>query len=211
MNRPTVGIVGAGRAGTAIARCAITAGYTVYVSNSRGPQSLRLTVDVLMRGATAVTASEAAARGDIVILALPLRRYRTLSKENMEGKIVIDAMNYVPAEDGIMAELENGTVSSSELVQSFLPGARLVKTLNHISYQEMEEEARPGGTESRRALALAGNDHEAKALVAGFLSDLGFDSVDVGPLSEGRRFEPGTPIFTSRFSAAEITSAAKSR
>lgn len=203
MSRPILGILGAGRAGTAVARQAMKAGYTVLIANSRGPASLNLMVEVLMPGATAVTAEEAVSRGDIVYLALPLGKHRGIPVEKMAGKIVIDAMNYWPAVDGIIGEFERDTRSSSELIQDFLSRSRVVKTLNHVGYHELEEEGLPPGTEGRRAVALAGNDPEARVVVARLISDLGFDAIDAGSLSEGWRFGPGTPVFAGRYYNAE--------
>jgi len=210
MSRPILGILGAGRAGTAIARQSMKAGYSVLIANSRGPASLRLMVEVLIPGATAVTAEEAVSRSDIVYLALPLGKYRGIPAEKAAGKIVIDAMNYWPAVDGFIEEFQQDSRSSSELIQDFLPRSQVVKTLNHIGYHELEEEGLPPGTKGRRAVVLAGNNPEAKVVVARLISDLGFDFIDAGPLSEGWRFGPGTPVFGGRYTARDLREALES-
>ena len=199
-----LGILGAGREGTAVARLALKAGYSVLIANSRGPESLALMVEILVPGAVAASAKEVAARSDIVHLALPLSHYRGIPSDLLAGKIVIDAMNYWAAGEGVLAEFEASPPRSSEKIQAFLSASRLVKTLNHISYHELEEDALPVGTAGRRALAIAGDDAEAKKIVGKLVSDLGFDSLDAGPLSEGWRMGPGSPVFEGRFTLGEL-------
>ena len=190
----TIGILGAGRVGTALGRQALKAGYDVKIATSRPPAEIALIVDMLVPGAEAVTAEAAMRDGDIVVLALPLGKYRSLAPESLAGKIVIDAMNYWAPTDGILAEFE-GDASSSEVVQRFLPRARLVRTLNHIGYHELEEQGLPPGHPERRALALSGDDPEARQAVATFLDRLGYDPVDAGDLAAGRIFDVGTAVF----------------
>lgn len=190
----TVGILGAGRVGTALARQALKAGHEVLVATARPPAEIELLVEVMAPGAKAVTADVAALASDLVILAVPLAKYRELDPESLSGKIAIDVTNYWAPTDGTLAEFE-GDVSSSEVVQQYLRHTRLVRTLNHIGYHEVEEDALPAGHPERRALAVAGNDAQARATVAEFLDRLGYDAVDAGMLSSARTFAIGTPIF----------------
>ncbi|WP_448070691.1 NADPH-dependent F420 reductase [Georgenia yuyongxinii] len=199
----TVGILGAGRVGTAVARQALRAGYRVLVAASGDPGAIELIVEVMAPGATAVTAAEAAGAGDVVVLSLPLRKFDTLDPESLRGKVVVDAMNYWAETDGDMAALAEAP-SSSQMVQAFLPGARLVKTLNHIGYHEVESDHRPPGVPDRRALAVAGDDREARATVMDVVERLGYDAVDAGPLAAGAALEPGTAIFTGRHDRAAL-------
>ena len=192
MSGTVLGILGAGRAGTTIARLALNAAYEVLISSSRGPESLTLMVEVLTPGAMAATSKEVAARSDIVLLALPLSRYRTIPADPLTGKIVIDAMNYWAIGEGKIAEIEGTRDASSEIIQTFLHGSRVIKTLNHIGYHELEEGALPAGTPGRLALGMAGDDADAKMIVAALVNNLGFDSLDVGPLSAGWRLGPGS-------------------
>src|SRR4051812_10877648 len=110
----TIGVLGAGRVGTAIARQALKAGYEVRIATARPPSEIALLVDVMVPGAMAVSASVAARDSDLVILALPLTKYRTLSPEDLAGKVAIDVMNYWAPTDGTLPEFE-GDASSTEI------------------------------------------------------------------------------------------------
>jgi len=199
----TVGILGVGRVGTALARQALKAGYEVLLATARPPAEIELLVEVMAPGAKAVTADVAARASDLVILAVPLSKYRQLDPESLPGKIAIDVMNYWAPTDGTLAEFE-GDVSSSEMVQQYLRHTRLVRTLNHIGYHEVEEDALPAGHPERRALAVAGNDAKARATVAEFLDRLGYDAVDAGTLASARTFATGTPIFEGHWQRDEM-------
>jgi len=199
----TVGILGAGRVGMALARQALKAGYKVLVATTRPPAEIELLVEVIAPGAKSVTADEATRASDLVILTLPLAKYRELNPESLSGKIAIDVMNYWAPTDGTLAEFE-GNVSSSEVVQQYLRYTRLVRTLNHIGYHEVEEDALPAGHPERRALAVAGNDAKARATVAEFVDRLGYDAVDAGMLASARSFAIGTPIFEGHWQRDEM-------
>lgn len=199
----TVGILGAGRVGTAIARQALKAGYHVKVATAKPAVELSLLVEIVIPGAEAVAASEAAA-ADLVVIAVPLHKYRTLNPELLAGRTAIDVMNYWAPIDGVIDDFENDTRTSSEIVQDFLTGTRLVKTLNHIGYHELEEDGTPAATPHRRALAVAGDDPDAKRAVSTFIDRLGYDAVDTGPLAEGHAFQPGTEIFNGSHTATEL-------
>jgi predicted dinucleotide-binding enzyme len=200
----SVGILGAGRVGTAVAREALKAGYEVRIATAKPVEDIALIVEIITPGALAVTAAEAA-QADLVVLALPLHKYRTLDPAALAGRVVIDAMNYWEPTDGAMPEL--GGRGSSEVVQDFLAASHVVKTLNHIGYHELEADGRPAGTPGRRALAVAGDDAAARERALAFIDALGYDAVDAGPLAAGRALEPGTEAFAGEHDAAGLAEA----
>jgi predicted dinucleotide-binding enzyme len=202
VNALTLGILGAGRVGTSVARAALKAGYAVNIAGSGPASQISLIVEVVVPGARAVSAAEAVESADIVVLAVPLHKYRSVDPALLAGKVVIDAMNYWAPIDGTQDDFESGT--SSETIAQYLPGARLVKTLNHIGYHELEADDLPAGHPSRRALAVASDDAEAAELVMSFINSLGFDPINAGPLSAGAAFQPGTTIFGAAHRAAEL-------
>jgi len=200
----TIGLVGAGHIGNQIARLGVTHGYDVVISNSRGPETLTDLVAELGPKARAATAVDAAKAGDIVVVTIPLKNYRTVPVEPLAGKIVVDTNNYYPQRDGHIAELDNESTTTAELLQAHLPTSRVVKAFNHIYAAQLTTDGRPAGTTNRRALVIAGNDPAAKATVTRMLDEFGFDTVDAGPLKEGWRVQRDTPGYGPRRIAEEL-------
>jgi 8-hydroxy-5-deazaflavin:NADPH oxidoreductase len=198
-----IGVLGAGRIGATAARLFIAAGHEAAISNSRGPASLRELVAELGPKAHAAPVADAAAFGELVLLAVPWHRTDAMPKpELVRGKIVVDAMNpYKP--DGGFYELGNST--SSEEVLKRLPGARLVKAFNTIYYEHLATRGRKDlPVEERHAIYLAGNDVPAKEVVANLIESIGFAPVDTGSLREGGRLQqPDSPIYEQTFTARE--------
>ena len=191
----TLGLIGSGSIGGTLARLAVDAGLDVVLSNSRGPDTLTELASRLGARARAGTVEEAAAAGDWVVVTIPFKAYRQVPQDALDGKLVLDTGNYYPQRDGQIAELDAGTVTSSELVQRHLTGSTVVKVFNNIYFEHLRSLARPAGAPDRSALPLAGDDAEAKARTTALLDTLGFDAVDVGALAEGWRTQPGTPVY----------------
>jgi predicted dinucleotide-binding enzyme len=202
-----IGLIGSGRIGGTLARLAVAHGHQVLLSNSRGPASLGDLVRELGDRAVAGSPAEAAADGDVVVVSIPLRAYRDVPVAELAGKVVIDTTNYYPARDGNIAELDDGSTTSSELLARHFPGAKVVKAFNTILFSDLASQGQPSGTPGRRALPIAGDDPDAKQVVAELIDQFGFDTVDAGPLAEGRRFQPGTLPYNVRLDAAELRSA----
>ena len=200
----TIGLIGAGHIGSQIARLAVAQGYSVVISNSRGPDTLAALVKELGPKARAATALDAAKQGDIVVVTIPLKNYRSVPVEPLAAKIVIDTNNYYPARDGHVAELDDESTTTAELLQAHLPKSKVVKAFNHIYAAELTTHGQPAGTPNRRALVIAGDDAKAKETVTKMLDAFGFDTVDAGPLKEGWRIQRDTPGYGPRRNAQEL-------
>ena len=197
----TWGFIGSGNIGSTVARLAVAAGHDVVMSNSRGPDTLADLVAELGPRARAATPSEAAAAGDVVVVTIPLGRYESLPVADLRGKTVIDTMNYYPERDGRIAVLDDESRTTSELLQALLPHSHVVKAFNNIFYRHLAVLARPAGDPDRSALAIAGDHAEAKAQVGALLDAIGYDTVDLGPLAEGRRTQRDTPAYGLPYAA----------
>jgi predicted dinucleotide-binding enzyme len=191
----TVGLIGSGRIGGTVAKLAVAAGHSVILSNSRGPDTLQGLASQLGPLARAGTGQEAAEGGDLVVVTIPLRAFQQVPAGPLAGKVVIDTCNYYPQRDGRLPELDSGTLTSSELIQRHLAGSAVVKVFNNIFYKHLESLSRPSGAPDRSFLPIAGDDPAAKAAVTEFLDSIGYGTVDAGPLAEGWRQQPGTPVY----------------
>jgi predicted dinucleotide-binding enzyme len=200
----TIGIIGAGNIGSQVARVAVAHGYDVVISNSRGPETLAALVAELGPKARAATAADAAAAADIAVVTVPLKAYKQVPVAPLAGKIVIDTNNYYWERDGRIPELDNGTATVSGLLQEHLPTSRVAKGFNHIMASDITDDAKPTGTDNRRALATVGDDPEAVAVVSDLYDQFGFDTVNAGPLAEGWRFERDQPAYVVRQNRGEL-------
>jgi len=204
MAQLTIGFIGAGHIGSQVARLAVAHGHSLVISNSRGPETLAELVAELGPNARAATAMEAAAAGEIVGVSIPLKNYGDVPVAPLAGKIVIDTNNYYPQRDGHIPELDNESTTTAELLQAHLPTSKVVKAFNHIYAAELTTHGQPRGSANRRALVIAGDDAEAKAVVTRLLDEFGFDTVDAGPLKEGWRIQRDTPGYGPRRTAEEM-------
>jgi 8-hydroxy-5-deazaflavin:NADPH oxidoreductase len=201
----TIGIIGSGHVGSSLARAAIDHGYNVVLSNSQGPGSLAALVSDLGPNAQAATPAEAAAAADFAIVAIPVTTIDQVPAEPLAGKVVLATINYFPQRDGHIAALDNGTTTVPGLLQEHLPHSHVVRAFNMIDAAEMSGDGHPKGDPKRRALALAGDDEASKQLVVRLYDEFGFDAVDLGPLAESWRVDPGQPGFVTRQNLAELT------
>ena len=200
-----IGIVGSGNIGGTAARLFVRAGHEVALSNSRGGEGLEGLVKVLGDKAHATTIESAAKFGDVVLVAIPFGKFSELPADAFKGKVVIDTGNDYPERDGKFPPLDKDETTSSELMSSHLKEARLVKGFNTIYFKHL---ASLGDTslplEDRRAIFIAGDDSQAKEIVARLIEEIGFAAVDTGFLHEGGRSQqPGTALYNKEITARE--------
>jgi predicted dinucleotide-binding enzyme len=201
-----IGIIGAGNIGGALAIRLTSLGHSVYIANSRGPETLK---DVAAKtGATPVTAQEAARHGELIVVTIPLKNIPDLPKDLFEGVPadvpIIDTSNYYPLlRDGQIPELEQGDLTESEWVQQHL-GRPVVKVFNNIHSDHLEKAGKPAGDPARFGLPVASDDAAAKQKVMALVEELGFDAVDDGTLHESWRQQPGTPLYGTDLPADKL-------
>lgn len=221
---PVVGIIGAGKLSIALARQLVSAGAQVHVSSTRDPDELQWILDVLVPQALAATTAQVIERSDVIVLALPLSKVAGLPAQSLRGKVVVDATNHWVAVDGECAQLTAFEGTSSEFVQSLLPGAIVVKALNHVGYHDIEDLAQPAETRpteiqpaeiqpdeiqpaealSRIGVAVAGNDQVAVDLVSQVVDAIGFTPVYAGELSQSGVLDSGNALFGAALPAPEL-------
>lgn len=191
----TAGLIGSGHIGSTVAKLAIAAGHSVVLSNSRNPETLRDLVAELGPDARAATSADAAAAGDIALISIPVKAYPDMPAEQLAGKVVMDTGNYYPQRDGQIPELDSDSLTSSEYLARRLPRSEVVKVFNNIFFKHLQSLARPTGTPDRSYLPIAGDSSAAKAEVTKFLDSIGYGVIDAGPLAEGWRQQPDTPVY----------------
>jgi 8-hydroxy-5-deazaflavin:NADPH oxidoreductase len=200
----TIGIIGSGHVGSNIAKAAITNGYDVVLSNSQGPDSLTGLVQELGPHASAATPAQAAAQADFAVVAIPITTIDQVPVEPLEGKVVIATINYFPDRLGHIAAIDNGSTTAPGLLQKHLPKSRVVRAFSMIDAADMSSDGHPQGDSKRRALALAGDDTDAKRLVAELYDQFGFDALDIGNLDESWRVDAGQKTFVTHQNLAEL-------
>jgi predicted dinucleotide-binding enzyme len=199
-----IGIIGAGHIGGNLAQLFVKRGHDVSIANSRGPQTLG---DVAKRtGATPVDVADAPRDADLVVIALPLKAIPTLPAGLLDttapGAAVIDTMNYYPQRDGQIRAIDDGQVSAGWVREQL--DRPVVKVFNNIYASDLLSRPQAQGTDNRRALPVTGDDQATKRTVLGLVDEIGFDTVDLGDLSESWRYEPGTLAYGPDVDAAKL-------
>jgi predicted dinucleotide-binding enzyme len=202
-----IAVIGAGHVGPVITRLALDAGFEVAIAGSGSPEKIALVTQIVIPGVEPRWAAEAVQGADLVVLAIPLHKFATLDPALVAGKLVVDAMNYWPATDGVEEMFEDRLDTSSEIVQRRLARSTVVKSLNHIGYQDLEDARRPAGSPERLGVGVAGDDSSSLQLVEDLVDRIGFDSVRLDSLSAGRLLEPGGPVFGALLSRSEFEQA----
>jgi len=198
-----IGIVGAGRIGGNLAALWVKAGHEVLVS-SRHPAQLEPLCKELGARCKVGTPAEAAAFGEVVLVSVPYGALPQVGKDLAKawaGKVVLDTGNPYPERDGEMAvqDRRRGTGAASA---EYLPGVRLVRAFNAISWKSLKSEAHRAG--EKVGIPIAGDDPKALELASQLVRDAGFDPVVVGPLAQARRFDYGTPVYTQLLTAKQL-------
>jgi hypothetical protein len=201
-----IGIIGSGNIGGTLAELWVRSGHEVMIS-SRHPEELRKLAAKLGPKARVGTPAQAAAFGDVVVISVPYGATPQVGHDfarEMAGKVVLDTGNPYPGRDGPMADqarAKGAGLSSKE----FLPGVRLVRAYNAISYVSLHDEAHRAGDPI--AIPIAGDDAAALKEAASLVRDSGFEPVIVGDLSQARRFDVGTPVYVHLMTAKELRTA----
>lgn len=201
-------ILGAGRAGTSLARAAASAGLPVRIASSRPPTAMRLHLAQYAPRTTAVAAAEIAQDGTeqpIVVLMVPQEDLDSVDPDWLDGCVLVDATNRwaeEPLPGWLQSALDAGR-SSSQAVAARFSGATVVKALNHVSHWDLDTAGRSPGPE-RRALGVASDSEDAAAAVGRLTVDLGFVPVLLPGLAAGRTLEPDGPVFNRPMSAPEL-------
>ncbi len=203
----TIGFIGSGQIGSALARIAVAGGYDVVVSNSRAPETLAELVAELGPNARAAWAAEAGAAADVAVVSIPLKNIWHIEPAPLAGKIVLETNNYYPVRDGRIESIDEELATTTGLLQEHLPTSHVVKGFNHINYLHIPSQALPAGDPARRALAIAGDHDDAKEWARAFIDLAGFDTVDAGSADDSWRIEKGTPGYGPRLTVAELEAA----
>jgi predicted dinucleotide-binding enzyme len=202
-DKSPIGTIGAGRIGGTIGGLWVKTGHPVLFS-SRHPEELKGLIATLGPLAQAGTVDKAIAFGEAIFIAVPYGALPQIGRDYaaaLKNKIVLDACNAIAARDGaIAAEVERNGIGVTS--QKYLPGTRLVRAFNTMSYMTFAREAnRP---DPKLAIPIAGDDLEAVRVAAALVRDAGFDPVVVGKLTDARRFQRGGPGYGQPVSAAQL-------
>ncbi|PJJ08422.1 hypothetical protein CLU83_1689 [Flavobacterium sp. 1] len=202
-----IGIIGTGAIGGTIAKKMAVAGHNVKVNNSGDVAKLNARAEEL--GVLASTLKDVVKDVDVIILSVPTIAIPTIPKDLLanvpENVIVVDTSNYYPFRDADIEEIKNGKVESVWISEQL--GRPVIKAFNNLLAETLENGGKEPGAEDRIAMAVAGDDAEAKKVIAGLINDAGYDVVDSGDLSESWRHQPGTPAYCTELNAEELKQA----
>lgn len=202
-----IGVIGTGAIGGTIAKKLVVAGHKVKVYNTGEHDSLKKRAQEL--GASPSTINGILNEVDVVIVSIPTKAIPDLPKELFTGVpdnvIIVDTSNYYPFRDGEIEELKNGKVESVWVAETI--GRPVIKAFNNLLAHSLEYGSRSEGTAGRIAMAVSGDDDNAKKIVSALINDAGFDAVDAGSLSESWRHQPGTPAYCTELNAEELKQA----
>lgn len=201
-----IGILGAGHIGKTLVQELSAAGHDVKVANSRGPDTIE--AEVLSSGGRAVTAEEAVADVDVVILSIPLNRIpgvAPLISSVPDETVVIDTSNYYPARDGKIDAIEAGQVESLWVSEQL--GRPIVKAWNAIGSDSLAKKGKPAKDPDRIAIPVAADDDRERKVGMALVEDTGFDAFDAGNLAESWRQQPGAPCYGTDLPREEMADA----
>jgi predicted dinucleotide-binding enzyme len=202
-----IGIIGTGAIGGTIAKKMAQAGHEVKVNNTDQADKLQTRAEEL--GVQAATLKNVVKDVDVIILSLPTIAIPTLPKDLLAGVpenvIVVDTSNYYPFRDADIEEIKNGKVESIWVSEQL--GRPVVKAFNNLLAETLANGGKNSGAEDRIAMAVAGDDPQAKKVIAALVNDAGYDAVDSGRLSESWRHQPGTPAYCTELNEEELKQA----
>ena len=200
-----IGVLGAGHVGGTLAHHVVRAGHEVAVAGAHDPATLRPLVARLGGHVHPMAAADALRYGDLLVLAVPFHAVEDLPTRGASGKVVVDATTYEPARDGHRQLLDAGTITSTEVVQSYFPTARVVKAFNTMRWDHLRDYGHLGGAETRYGLPVSGDDPVAKRAVFDLVEQFGFEPVDAGDLTTGGvRQQPGGDLYDVDMTAEEL-------
>lgn len=202
-----IGIIGTGAIGGTIAKKIAAVGHSVKVNNSGDTDKLNARAEEL--GVVAATLKDVVKDVDVIILSVPTIAIPTLPKDLLanvpENVIVVDTSNYYPFRDADIEDIKNGKVESVWVSEQL--GRPVIKAFNNLLAETLANGGKKSGAKDRIAMAVSGDDTEAKKIIIGLINDAGYDAVDSGDLSESWRHQPGTPAYCTELTAEELKQA----
>lgn len=200
-----IGFIGAGEIGGTLIRQYSRAGHNVKMANSSGIEKLKSLA--LETGASAVKLAEVVTDVDVIVVTIPLigilKLPQDLFRNTSASTTIIDTCNYYPIRDGRIEDIEDG-MPESVWVSNQLQRP-VIKAYNNILYRSLVNSGLPRGSASRVALPISGDDKQSKDLVSILVDDSGFDSFDYGSLNDSWRQQPGSPVYCTDLTLAQLT------